>query len=90
MAEAEQLDRPTQFRWTVFALACGTSWMMYLHRYMFALIKPELKQQWDLGNDQLGYLDSAFSLCYLIFQVPFGAVADVAGVHFILTLLIIL
>jgi hypothetical protein len=38
--------------------------MMYLHRYMFALIKPELKQQWNLGNDQLGYLDSAFSLCY--------------------------
>ena len=90
MDDTQQSDRPTQFRWTVFALACGTSWMLYLHRYMFALIKPELKQQWELGSDELGYLDSAFSLCYLVFQVPLGALADVAGAHLILTLLILL
>ena len=63
--------------------------MLYLHRYMFALIKPSLKLQWGLGTDELGYLDSAFSLCYLIFQVPFGALADVAGARLILTLLIL-
>ncbi|MDG2129389.1 MAG: MFS transporter [Fuerstiella sp.] len=90
MANTAQSDRPTRFRWTVFAMACGTSWMLYLHRYMFALIKPELKQQWNLGSDELGYLDSAFSLCYLVFQIPLGALADVAGAHLILTLLILL
>ncbi|MDG1893841.1 MAG: MFS transporter [Fuerstiella sp.] len=90
MADAKQSDRPTQYRWTVLALGCGTSWMLYLHRYMFALIKPSLKQQWGLGTDELGYLDSAFSLCYLIFQVPLGALADVAGAHLILTLLILI
>ena len=36
-------DRPTQFRKVVFVLACGTSWMLYLHRYVFGLIKPELR-----------------------------------------------
>lgn len=83
-------SRPTGFRWTVFTLACGTSWLLYLHRYMFSLIKPELKQEWNIATDQLGYLDSAFSLCYLIFQVPFGALADVIGVHPVLTGLIVI
>ena len=82
--------RPTNVRWAVFALACGTSWWMYLHRYVFALIKPELVEEWGLRKEQLGLLDSAFSLGYTLFQFPLGVAADVAGVHVVLTGLILL
>ena len=82
--------RPTNIRWAVFGLACGTSWLLYLHRYAFALIKPELVRQWNLGKDELGLLDSAFSTTATIFQFPLGAAADVLGVHLVLSVLIVL
>ena len=82
-------ERPTNVRWVVFGLACGTSWLLYLHRYVFALIKPELVEQWKLGKDDLGLLDSAFSATSTIFQFPLGAAADVFGVHLVLTSLIV-
>jgi len=83
-------EKPTKIRWAVFVLACGTSWMMYLHRYLFALIKPRIAEEWNLGTDELGLLDSAFSLAYMLFQFPLGIAADAFGVHFVLTCLILL
>ncbi len=83
-------EKPTNIRWAVFGLACGTSWLLYLHRYVFALIKPELVKQWELGKDDLGLLDSAFSTASTVFQFPLGAAADVLGVHLVLTGLIVL
>lgn len=87
MADAN--PRPTNIRWAVFGLACGTSWLLYLHRYTFALLKPELAREWGLDKVQLGLLDSAFSLPATLFQFPLGIVADVLGVHLVLTALIV-
>ena len=83
-------DKPTSVRWTVFGLACGTSGLLYLHRYTFALIKPELVQEWKLDKVELGLLDSAFSLSSTVFQFPLGVAADLLGVRIILTGLILL
>lgn len=82
-------ERPTNVRWSVFALACGTSWLLYLHRYTFSLIKPELKQEWKLGADDLGFLDSVFFTSYSVFQIPLGIAGDMYGVRLVLTLLIL-
>lgn len=77
--------RPTRFRWAVFAVACGTSWMLYLHRYAFALIKPKLSQEMGIEAGELGLLDTAFSICYLVFQIPLGMLTDFFGVRWMLT-----
>jgi ACS family D-galactonate transporter-like MFS transporter len=82
-------EQPTNVRGRIFALACGTSWLLYLHRYAFSLIKPQLAEEWHLGSDQLGLLDSGFSLCYTVCQVPLGIAADVVGVHLVLTGMIV-
>ncbi|MCC7422682.1 MAG: MFS transporter [Planctomycetaceae bacterium] len=81
--------RPTRFHWVVFAVACSASWMLYLHRYTFALIKPILAREWGLNEEQLGWIDSAESSCYLLFQVPLGALVDGVGVRLVLTLLMV-
>jgi MFS family permease len=83
-------QKPTNVRWVVFALACSTSWLLYLHRYVFALIKPRLAEEWGLESDALGLLDGVFFLFYTIFQVPLGVAADVWGVRLVLTGLIVL
>ena len=43
-------ERPTRVRYMVFVLGFGTSWMLDLHRYSFALIKPFLKEELDVSN----------------------------------------
>lgn len=88
-AEKPSKNRPTRFRYTIFGLACGTSWLLYLHRYVFALIKPTLAEEWDLGKDDLGLLDSAFSLVYTGLQVPLAIAVDLLGVHILLTAMIV-
>src|SRR5262245_45761071 len=83
-------EKPTNVRWAVFGLACGTSWLLYLHRYAFALIKPELVREWQLDKVQLGWLDSAFTVTSTAFQFPLGVLADLLGVRLVLTCLIVL
>jgi ACS family D-galactonate transporter-like MFS transporter len=82
--------RPTNVRWTVFALGCGASWLLYLHRYSFALIKPKLVEEWQLDTVQLGLLDTTFSVCYMAFQIPSGIAADALGAHLALGSMILL
>ncbi|MBI2479220.1 MAG: MFS transporter, partial [Planctomycetia bacterium] len=81
--------RPTHFRWNIFVVACGTSWLLYLHRYIFGLIKPVLVEEWQLGKDELGLLDSAFSISYTGFQIPLGVATNAFGVHGMLTCMIV-
>ncbi|MBM84193.1 MAG: hypothetical protein CMJ78_26865 [Planctomycetaceae bacterium] len=83
-------ERPTSIRFLVLALSCGTSWYLYLHRYAFALIKPTLVEEYGLGKDDLGLLDLCFSVTYSVFQFPAGVIADVAGAHIFLGVVIIL
>ena len=83
-------QHPTNVRGMVFVLGCGTSWFLYLHRYTFALIKPKLKDEWQLDNMELGLLDSAFAICYALFQVPAGILVDATGAHLFLGGIIIL
>jgi sugar phosphate permease len=85
MSVEKNVDRPTQFRKVVFVLACGTSWMLYLHRYVFGLIKPELVSEFGLGETELGLLDSGFSIFYAGAQVPMGLAIDAVGVRYMLT-----
>jgi len=81
--------KPTNVRWAVFAVACGASWLLYLHRYAFALMKPYLAKEWGLDKTALGQLDSVFDAAYALAQVPVGMVADVMGVRLVLTAMIV-
>jgi sugar phosphate permease len=84
------MARPTQVRWLIFVLACSVSWLLYLHRYAWGVIKPALKSEYRLTDENLGYLDSLFSLTYAVGQVPGGLAGDVWGPRGILSLLIVL
>jgi ACS family glucarate transporter-like MFS transporter len=82
-------QRPTHVRWIVFGLGVATSWLLYLHRYVFGFLKPILAEEWGLSNEALGDIDSAFAAAYIVFQFPLAVLADAFGVHLILPLLLI-
>ena len=82
-------DSPTNVRWMIFGLGCGTSWFLYLHRFTFGMIKPKLAEKWGVKSDELGWLDFAFSFTYSVCQVPAGAMGDLLGAHLFLSTTII-
>ena len=75
----EASPRPTNVRWLVLVLACMASWFLYLHRYAWGVIKPDVKAEFGLTDIQLGWLDSLFNVTYALFQVPFGLLGDHLG-----------
>lgn len=88
-SQTHDADKPTIVRWIVFALAFATSSLLYWHRYVFAYIKPILTEQWGLTNTQLGQIDSAFAITYSLCQFPLAIVADLLGVHLVLSCLLV-
>lgn len=79
--------RPTRVRWLIFVLACAASWLLYLHRYAWGIIKPAFKAENPSFTDvDLGWLDSAFLLTYGLGQIPTGLAGDRFGPRLTLAL----
>lgn len=77
-------------RYLVFALASGTSWILYLHRYTWNFIRPQLESEYGLTNTQLEDLYSLFNISYAIGQIPSGVLCDLVGLHIFLFVIILL
>ena len=85
-------DQPTNIRRRVMWLGFGVSWLLYVHRYVFALIKTDLKEEFTKfgipeteHNEVLSYLSAGFSTAYGAFQVPAGLAIDFFGAHLFLS-----
>jgi sugar phosphate permease len=84
-------ERPTRVRWAVFALACAVSWLLYLHRYAWGVLKPAFRAEYpELDDVQIGLLDGAFNVTYALGQVPGGLAGDVFGPRAILAGIILM
>jgi sugar phosphate permease len=80
----DRLPRPSRVRWQVFALACGASFLLYLHRYSWNIVGPELQDDFALSNTQAGFLFSLFYYTYAGGQIPSGVVIDRYGPRMVL------
>jgi sugar phosphate permease len=80
--------RPTRVRWLIFGLACFASWLLYLHRYAWGIIKPAFREQYpDFSDIEIGWLDSAFLATYAFGQIPGGLAGDRFGPRVVLSIL---
>ncbi|MEO2019016.1 MAG: MFS transporter [Fuerstiella sp.] len=81
---------PTNRRWVMFGLAAGTSFMLYLHRYTWVMVRPELKEEFGLSDLKLDSLYALFNVTYALGQVPGGIICDFFGPHMFLGVIIAL
>ncbi|MCA9049409.1 MAG: MFS transporter, partial [Planctomycetaceae bacterium] len=81
-------DRASRVRWLVFALACGTSFLLYLHRYSWNIIGPNLQTELSLSNTESAFLFSLFYYTYASGQIPSGVLIDRFGPHRFLSVII--
>jgi ACS family glucarate transporter-like MFS transporter len=85
---APSSERPTRVRWLILALACGSSFLLYLHRYTWGFVKDDLQKSMGWSQDQIGWLDGVFYGTYAVGQVPSGMIADRWGTRWLLATII--
>jgi sugar phosphate permease len=91
MGDQPSAARPTHVRWLIFALACATSWLLYLHRYSWGVVRPSFKADHPgMSDTEVGWLDGIFNLTYALGQVPGGLAGDVFGARSVLAVIILL
>ena len=83
-------EPPTNVRWLMFALACGTSWFLYLHRYAWNIVGPKIQETYQFDHTQSGFVFSLFYWTYAAGQIPSGVAIDLFGPHLFLGTSIVL
>lgn len=79
----------TTRRHIVFFLAATTSFLLYLHRYTWNVIRPQLEQEYGFSNTTLAALGTTFYATYAFGSVPTGVAANYFGPHIVLFVVIL-
>jgi sugar phosphate permease len=80
---------PTRVRHGVLAFTLALTAVAYLDRVCIATAAPAMKADLALSDAQMGYVFSAFTFAYAIFEVPSGWLADRFGARLMLTRIVI-
>lgn len=72
-------DNPTQIRYVILPLLAFAAASAYLTRHGLAVANTTMQDELHFNNEQFGYLYSAFSVGYLICQMPVGWVGQRFG-----------
>jgi MFS transporter, ACS family, glucarate transporter len=81
--------RPTRARRTMLGFALGAMAVAYLDRVCISTAAPAMKAELGLDDAQMGYVFSAFTLAYALFEVPSGWLADRFGARVTLTRIVL-
>jgi len=76
---------PTRVRHQVLAFTLVLTAIAYLDRVCIATAAPAIKADLHLSDVQMGYVFSAFTFAYALFEVPSGWLADRFGARLMLT-----
>lgn len=81
---------PTRRRYVVFWLACITSFLLYLHRYTWNLVRPALQEEYGFSNTTLEAVGTSFYFTYAFGSIPSGIMIDLIGPHLVLVVILLL
>lgn len=82
-------DRPTRVRYSVFALLCGLTFVLYLDRTCIGKAAPFIARDLDLSDTEMGYVFAAFTVAYGLFEVVTGHWGDRFGSRSVLTRIVL-
>jgi MFS family permease len=81
--------RPSRARHVMLAFALAAMAVAYLDRVCISTAAPAIKADLALSDAQMGYVFSAFTLAYALFEVPSGWLADRFGSRWMLTRIVL-
>src|SRR5260370_29977286 len=71
--------RPTRARYWVIVFAITLAVIQYVDRVCISQAAPFISKDLDLSTKQMGYVFSAFTLAYALFEIPTGWLGDRLG-----------
>ncbi len=81
--------RPTRVRYGVLGFTLALTAVAYLDRVCISTAAPAIKVDLQIDDAHMGYVFSAFTLAYALFEVPSGWLADRFGARLMLTRIVI-
>ena len=73
------MNRAFSYRYRVLVLLFFLTLITYLDRISISLVGVRIKSEFNLTNEQFGWVVAAFSLAYAIFEIPSGVLGDRIG-----------
>ena len=83
------VDQPTRIRFGVLGFACGLSLLTYLDRICMMPVKEAMATDLGLSDIQMGWVFSAFTLGYMLCEIPGGWMGDRWGARRVLTRIVL-
>jgi ACS family glucarate transporter-like MFS transporter len=80
---------PSHVRYGVLGFACSLSLLTYLDRICIMRVQENIQSDLALSQVQMGWVFSAFSVGYMLFEVPGGWMGDVWGSRRVLTRIVL-
>src|SRR5258707_12394195 len=80
---------PTRARHVVLGFILGLAAVAYLDRVCIAIAAPAMQAALGLSDARMGYVFSAFTFAYALFELPGGWLADRFGPRLMLTRIVI-
>ena len=74
--DPNDVRRASQWAWGLCWLMFASTVLNYMDRQSLALVGPQLRREFGIDFETFGWVLSAFSLTYALFQVPAGFLAD--------------
>jgi ACS family glucarate transporter-like MFS transporter len=85
----EPPERPTQARSILLGFVLSLTAIAYLDRVCISAAKPAIKTALQLTDSQMGYVFSAFTFAYALFEIPSGWLADRFGPRLMITRIVV-
>ena len=80
---------PTRARHTVVAFTLALVAVSYLDRICISTAAPAIKADLGLSDAEMGFVFSAFTFAYAVFEIPSGWFADRFGARLTLTRIVV-
>ena len=87
--QAEPAAAPTRVRFKILAWLCSLSALTYLDRICIAQLQGDIRRDLGLTPVLMGFVFSAFSLAYALFEVPSGWLGDRIGPRKVLSRIVL-
>ncbi len=82
-------EAPTRVRYGVLAFLAAMTFILYLDRVCMGQAGPAIQKELGISDSWMGWVFSAFSISYVLFEIPTGRWGDRYGSRGVLTRIVI-
>jgi ACS family glucarate transporter-like MFS transporter len=83
------IRRPTRVRFGVLAFACSLSLLTYFDRISIMRAQENMRRDLGFADIEIGWIFSAFTIGYMLFEVPGGWMGDMWGSRRVITRIVL-